>query len=73
MKQIFTRSFLRKIKKSKTMLFNIFVMFLGVMEYNLHLFYEQIGPEYYGLVFVILSTIGMYLRSVTTQSLDDKP
>lgn len=73
MKQIFTRSFLRKIKKSKTMLFNIFVMFLGVLEYNLHLFYEQIGAEYYGLVFVILSTIGMYLRSVTTQSLDDKP
>lgn len=72
MKQIFTRSFLRRIKKSKTMLFNLFLMFLGVLEYNLHLFYDLIGAEHYGLVFVILSTIGMYLRSVTTQSLEDK-
>ena len=67
MKQIFKR-----IKKSKTMLFNLFLMFLGVLEYNLHLFYYLIGAEHYGFVYVVIATVGMYLRSITTQSLEDK-
>ena len=71
MSNIFSKSFLRKIKRSKTMMFNLLVGFIGILEYNLHLFYDLLG-EYYGVVFVLVATINMGLRIVTTQSLDDK-
>ena len=53
------------------MMFNLLVGFIGILEYNLHLFYDLLG-EYYGVVFVLVATINMGLRIVTTQSLDDK-
>ena len=71
MKQIFTRRFLNKVKKSRTMLFNLFVGFVGILEYNMHLFYDMLG-EHYPVAFIIVATIGMYLRTITTESLEDK-
>lgn len=49
---IFTRSFLAKIKKSKTMMFNLLIGTLGILEYNLHLFYDVLGQNY-GIVFLL--------------------
>lgn len=71
MSKIFTTSFLSKIKKSKTMLFNMALAALGVLEYNMHLFYDQLG-EHYGIVFVAVGIIGAWLRMVTTESLENK-
>lgn len=68
---IFSKSFLKKISKSKTMLFNLLVGFIGILEYNLHLFYSQLG-ENYGIVFVVIATIGLWLRLITTNSINDK-
>lgn len=68
---IFSKSFLKKISKSKTMLFNLLVGFIGILEYNLHLFYSQLG-ENYGIVFVVIATIGFGLRLITTESIKDK-
>ena len=53
------------------MLFNLFVGFVGILEYNMHLFYDMLG-EHYPIAFIIVATIGMYLRTITTESLDDK-
>jgi hypothetical protein len=71
MGKVFTKSFLTKLKKSKTMLFNMLLAFIGILEYNLHLFYDVLG-EHYGIVFVIIATVGAYLRMITTESIEDK-
>ena len=68
---IFTKSFLAKIKKSKTMMFNLLIGTLGILEYNLHLFYDVLG-QHYGIVFMLVAVVNMWLRTITTQSLDDK-
>lgn len=71
MSKIFTRSFLKKISKSKTMILNMLIAMLGVLEYNLHLFYNVLG-EYYGVVFLIIATLGVWVRMLTTTSIEDK-
>lgn len=71
MGKIFTKSFLTKLKKSKTILFNMLVAFVGILEYNLHLFYDVLG-QHYGIVFVIIATIGAYLRMITTEAIEEK-
>ncbi len=62
---------LQKLYKSKTMLFNILLGFVGILEVNLGLFQTMLG-EYYGIVFVLIAAIGMTLRTITTTSLSDK-
>jgi len=62
---------LQKLYKSKTMLFNILLGFVGILEVNLGLFQTMLG-EYYGIVFVLIAAIGMMLRTITTTSLSDK-
>jgi hypothetical protein len=71
MGKIFTKSFLTKLKKSKTILFNLLVAFIGILEYNLHLFYDVLG-EHYGIVFVVIAMIGVVLRTITTESIEEK-
>jgi hypothetical protein len=71
MGKIFTKSFLTKLKKSKTILFNLLVAFVGILEYNLHLFYDVLG-EHYGIVFVVIAMIGVVLRTITTESIEEK-
>lgn len=68
---IFTKSFLSKINKSKTMMFNLLIGTVGIIEYNLHLFYDVLG-EHYGIVFLLVAIVNMWLRTITTQSLEDK-
>jgi hypothetical protein len=69
--KIFHPDFLSNIKKSKTMIFNMLLALLGVLEYNLHLFYTALGDNY-GLVFVGIATVGAWLRILTTSSIEDK-
>jgi hypothetical protein len=71
MGKIFTKSFLTKLKKSKTILFNLLVAFVGILEYNLHLFYDVLG-EHYGIVFVVIAMIGVVLRTITTEAIEEK-
>ncbi len=71
MGKVFTKSFLTKLKKSKTILFNMLLAFIGILEYNLHLFYDVLG-EHYGIVFVIIATVGAYLRIITTEAIEEK-
>jgi hypothetical protein len=57
--------------KSKTMLFNLLIGMLGVVELNLGLFQMALG-DYYGLIFMCVAMINVFLRTVTTTSLKDK-
>lgn len=71
MSKIFTKSFLQKAKKSKTMILSFLVVLLGVLELNLHLFYDLLG-EYYGITYLIIATAVAWVRTQTTQSWEDK-
>jgi hypothetical protein len=47
------------------------VAFVGILEYNIHLFYDVLG-EHYGIVFVVIAMIGVVLRAITTESIEEK-
>lgn len=71
MSKIFTKSFLQKAKKSKTIALAFIITMLGVLELNLHLFQELLG-EYYGITYLIIATAVAWVRTQTTQSWEDK-
>lgn len=60
-----------KFKKSKTMWFSMLLTTLGVLELNLHLFYDLLGDKY-GATYMIIALITAWLRVITTTSLEDK-
>lgn len=57
--------------KSKTLMFSYLLVILGVLEVNLHLMQEALGP-YYGATFVATAVVTAVLRTVTTKPLSDK-
>ena len=61
-----------KLKKSKTMIWAFALTILGVLELNLHLFYNVLGEEYYGITYMIIAMVTAVLRVVTTMPLEDK-
>lgn len=61
----------KKFKKSKTMWFSMLLTTLGVLELNLHLFYDLLG-EHYGVTYMAIALITAWLRTITTTSLEDK-
>jgi hypothetical protein len=61
-----------KFKKSKTMWFSMLLTTLGVIELNMHLFYNMLGEEYYGVTYMIIALVTGWLRVITTTSLEDK-
>jgi hypothetical protein len=63
---------LKKILKSKTMLFSLLLVVFGVVEANLALFQSFIPPQYWGLVVTGIGIVTAVLRFVTTTSLDEK-
>ena len=71
MSKIFTKSFLQKAKKSKAMILSFLVVLLGVLELNMHLFYDVLG-EYYGITYLVIATAVAWVRTQTTQSWEDK-
>lgn len=65
------KSFVKKFLKSKTMLLSLLIATLGILELNLHLFYDVLG-EYYGVVFLVISLASAYIRLLTTKPFEDK-
>jgi hypothetical protein len=63
---------LKKIFKSKTMLFSLLLVVFGVVEANLSLFQTHIPPQYWPLVVTGIGVVSAVLRFVTTTSLDEK-
>ncbi len=62
---------LKQILKSKTMLFNIFVAIMAVVELNMNLLQPMLG-DHYGIVFMVIAAVNAILRIVTTTPLKDK-
>jgi hypothetical protein len=62
---------LSKIFKSKTMMYNLFLAFLGVLELNFYLIADTFG-SYQGFVYITLAMVGAYLRFITTMPIEDK-
>lgn len=71
MRRIYRPSFLKKMVKSKTIILQMIIATLGVLEYNLHLFYNTLGDNY-GIVYMIIAIAGVWIRLLTTTSVDDK-
>lgn len=65
------KQFFQKIKKSKTIIFNILLGVLGVLELNMGMFQTLLG-DYYGVTFMVIAIIGVILRTITTQPLNEK-
>lgn len=63
---------LKKIFKSKTMMFSMLLIVLGQIEANLSLFQSLIAPQYWGFVVTGIGIISAVLRTVTTTRLSDK-
>ena len=61
-----------KLKKSKTMMWAMLLTTLGVLELNMHLFYNMLGEEYYGATYMVIALVTGWLRVLTTTSLGDK-
>ncbi len=64
-------NWLKNIHKSKTMIFNIIVGVLGIVELNMGLFQAALG-DYYGIIFMLVAMINVVLRIVTTTPMSDK-
>ena len=71
MSKIFRPSFLKKLAKSKTIILQMLIATLGIVEYNLHLFYNALGDNY-ALVYMFIAIAGVWIRMLTTTSLEDK-
>lgn len=57
--------------KSRTIWVNVIVAILGFLELNLHLVQDNLGDKY-GVVFIVIGVLGIYLRAVTTQPLSER-
>lgn len=64
-------NWLKNIHKSKTMIFNILIGILGIVELNMGLFQAALG-DYYGIIFMLVAMINVVLRIVTTTPMSDK-
>jgi hypothetical protein len=62
---------LTKLHKSKTMVFNILIAVLSIVELNIGLFQAVLG-DYYGIIFMLVAVINVILRTVTTQPISEK-
>lgn len=63
---------IRKILKSKTLLFSLLLAVMGVVEANTQAFARFIGPDYFGLFVMVVSIITAVLRVLTRVPLKDK-
>ena len=62
---------LKQILKSKTMLFNIFVAIMAVIEINMSVLQPILG-DHYGIVLIVIAAVNAFLRTITTTSIKDK-
>lgn len=64
-------SWIKKLHKSKTIIFSWLLLILGVVEINMHMLQEYLG-EYYGITFMCVAIITAILRASTSQRISDK-
>jgi len=62
---------LSAIFKSKTMMYNLALAILGILEVNFNLIASTFG-SYQGIVFILIASLGAYLRLLTTMPIKDK-
>jgi hypothetical protein len=58
--------------KSKTIKFNAVVGILAALEVKTEVFASIVGPEYLPLVGMLITAVNIYLRSITTEPLENK-
>lgn len=63
---------MKKYLKSKTVWFNTFVGAMAVLETQTQVFASFVGPEYLPYVALTVTFVNIYLRSITTEALEDK-
>ena len=63
---------LRKMRRSKTMIFALLLVVLGVIYDNFSYIQNIIDPRLYGILLIAIGITVAILRFVTTTSLDDR-
>ena len=57
--------------KSRTVWINVLIAILAMIELKFPLLQDMAG-EWYGLAFIVVSGINIYLRTITTQPLSER-
>ena len=63
---------LRKMRRSKTMIFALLLVVLGVVYDNFSYIQNVIDPAYYGITYIVIGVVVAVLRFVTVKPLDEK-
>lgn len=63
---------MKKYLKSKTIWFNTLVGAMAVLETQTQVFASFVGPDYLPYVALMVTFVNIYLRSITTEALEDK-
>ena len=63
---------LRKMRRSKTMIFALLLVVLGVIYDNFSYIQNIIDPRIYGILLIAIGIAVAILRFITTSSLDDR-
>ena len=63
---------LRKMRRSKTMIFALILMVLGVIYDNFSYIQNIIDPRYYGVSYIAIGVVVAVLRFYTVKPLDEK-
>ena len=58
--------------RSRTIWFSVVLSVLGVVDANMHLFRDLIGPDYYGFAVTGIGIAVAVLRVVTTKPLKER-
>ena len=66
------RRFFRKWHRSKTQWFNGALVLTGLVQANIEEFRQLMPPSYFGIFLVAIGIVGWYLRTITTQPVEEK-
>ena len=63
---------LRKMRRSKTMIFALLLVVLGVVYDNFSYIQNIIDPAYYGITYIVIGVVVAVLRFYTVKPLEDR-
>lgn len=66
------RKLFRRWHRSKTQWFNGVLVLSGLVQANIEEFRAVIPPSYFGMFLVVIGMVGWYLRTITTQPIEEK-
>lgn len=66
------RKLFRRWYRSKTQWFNGALVLSGLVQANIEEFRAIVPPSYFGVFLVIIGMVGWYLRTITTQPIEEK-